>query len=142
METKVCTKCNEEKVIADFARKRGSYSSRCKKCHNEYYKSYWKNTEAYEKHKVRQRAWKQENRSKIRAEKYGITIEEFEQGISGVCNICQIKPAEVVDHDHSSGVVRGFLCQQCNLGLGLLGDSLITLSKVVTYLENGQVAKR
>lgn len=40
-----------------------------------------------------------------------------------------------VDHDHVTGKFRGWLCNNCNVGLGMLGDSIGTLRDAVSYLE-------
>jgi hypothetical protein len=40
-----------------------------------------------------------------------------------------------LDHDHSSGVFRGWLCKKCNLGLGLLGDNADGVRRALAYLE-------
>ena len=39
-----------------------------------------------------------------------------------------------LDHDHVSGEFRGWLCKQCNTGLGNLGDDLDSLLRAVQYL--------
>lgn len=39
------------------------------------------------------------------------------------------------DHDHSTHKFRGWLCRACNRGIGLLGDSIETLSAAVRYLK-------
>lgn len=39
-----------------------------------------------------------------------------------------------VDHDHATGKVRGLLCNQCNMALGLLKDEPKLLSGLVDYL--------
>jgi len=43
-----------------------------------------------------------------------------------------------IDHDHTTGVVRGVLCKPCNTGLGLLGDSEEGLSRALDYLREGR----
>lgn len=85
-----------------------------------------------------------------RQKKYGITEEEF--GIywvaqKGKCAICEQalrlplaskgQPLDVVavDHDHSTGLVRGLLCNACNKGLGLFKDNPINLQKAKEYLN-------
>lgn len=40
-----------------------------------------------------------------------------------------------VDHDHDTGIFRGWICNRCNLGIGLLGDSIEGLRRALTYLE-------
>src|SRR5882672_11603273 len=41
----------------------------------------------------------------------------------GLCKICQRPRKLQVDHDHTTGQIRGMLCGQCNKGIGLLGDT-------------------
>ena len=41
----------------------------------------------------------------------------------------------VIDHDHSTGKVRGWLCHNCNRGLGLFQDNIKLLEKAKSYLE-------
>jgi len=42
-----------------------------------------------------------------------------------------------IDHDHDTGEFRGWLCYQCNVGIGKLGDSLRGLLQAVEYLRGG-----
>lgn len=81
--------------------------------------------------------------------KYGISIDEIAalskvQG--GKCAICFGVPRKrhplsdkvldfCVDHDHETEAVRGLLCDSCNRGIGLLGDSPERLRRAATYLE-------
>lgn len=75
--------------------------------------------------------------------KYGLGIEEFDRLLveqSGCCAICQrqfmASPKEpAIDHCHSTGVVRGLLCQCCNRGLGLFGDSADRMEDAINYLR-------
>ena len=50
------------------------------------------------------------------------------------CEICGSKNEIALDHDHSSGKIRGFLCHKCNTGIGMLGE-LCGLRKAIAYLE-------
>ena len=71
---------------------------------------------------------------------YGITLEEIQsirKAQGGLCAICRKAPMNgklYVDHNHTTGKVRGLLCLHCNLGLGHFNDSLIGLSAAVRYL--------
>ena len=40
-----------------------------------------------------------------------------------------------VDHDHITGRFRGWICFACNLGIGLLGDTIEGLEKALAYLR-------
>lgn len=80
---------------------------------------------------------------------YGITLDDWE-GIhtaqNGVCAIC--KQAEVdaskryanlaVDHCHTTGKVRGLLCNNCNRALGLFKDDTIVLAAALKYLNDSK----
>ena len=56
------------------------------------------------------------------------------------CEICGGPPgrnraAMSLDHCHEAHAFRGWLCSQCNLGLGMLGDNLASLERAVAYLK-------
>lgn len=81
--------------------------------------------------------------------KFGLTEERYAKLLAeqdGKCSICLKLEARLnwrsqkptllsVDHNHTTGDVRGLLCTSCNRALGLFGDSLETLRSAVTYLE-------
>jgi hypothetical protein len=69
--------------------------------------------------------------------KYGLTERELAAMMAaqgGRCVICLAGPAEHVDHDHTTGAVRGILCSGCNTGLGNFGDDLFRLIGAMNYL--------
>lgn len=58
----------------------------------------------------------------------------------GLCAICR-QPERTarnqvlaVDHDHSTGEVRGLLCSHCNRAVGLLADDPARLIRALAYL--------
>ncbi len=53
------------------------------------------------------------------------------------CECCGRLPGATMhlDHDHRTGEFRGWLCGQCNLGLGALGDDAAGLEKALAYLR-------
>jgi len=54
----------------------------------------------------------------------------------GGCECCGKMPKRpTVDHCHSTGKLRGFLCANCNKGIGLLGDTTAGVRNAVAYLE-------
>jgi hypothetical protein len=54
------------------------------------------------------------------------------------CECCGGPPgvrALHLDHDHVTGAFRGWLCHNCNLGIGRLGDTIESLEKAIEYLK-------
>ena len=55
----------------------------------------------------------------------------------GQCHICQDTfKTLVVDHDHATGNVRGYLCRRCNVLLGMAKDNTRILLNSIKYLVN------
>ena len=44
----------------------------------------------------------------------------------------------VLDHDHDTGKVRGWICSPCNVTLGAFGDNTINLKRAIKYLEESE----
>jgi len=59
----------------------------------------------------------------------------------GRCQICKSsspgkrRKAWSLDHDHTTGTLRGFLCSDCNIGLGSFKDNIESLSNAIDYLS-------
>jgi hypothetical protein len=51
------------------------------------------------------------------------------------CAICHREAPLTLDHDHETGRFRGYICRDCNMGLGKLGDGLESIRRVLQYLE-------
>lgn len=47
-------------------------------------------------------------------------------------------PVLCVDHNHTSGAVRGLLCDFCNKAIGLMKESPDILQNAISYLEKYQ----
>ncbi len=68
----------------------------------------------------------------------------MEAAQGGVCAICGLPETRVVkgklnrlavDHDHTTGRVRGLLCFRCNTCLGRFEDNVELLRAAEAYLE-------
>lgn len=82
--------------------------------------------------------------------KYSLDPAELDKLLARECPICKRKLRETtqtrgqksesiaIDHDHSSGKVRGILCSRCNKGLGHFEDSIKLLREAIKYLEKNQ----
>lgn len=57
------------------------------------------------------------------------------------CPICEkitipdLTSKVVLDHDHNTGKVRGWICDSCNTGIGRFKDDVTLLKKAIHYLE-------
>lgn len=76
---------------------------------------------------------------------YGVTVEEYEQMLerqNHSCAICKIVPKSTnkrglcIDHCHTTGVVRGLLCNNCNSLLGNAKEKASTLIAACAYLNS------
>jgi hypothetical protein len=52
------------------------------------------------------------------------------------CEICGAMGRIDFDHDHLTGIFRGWICRRCNLVLGLVKDNSELLVALSNYLQN------
>jgi len=52
------------------------------------------------------------------------------------CEICGREGKIVYDHNHKTGNFRGWICNQCNIALGMVGDNPKILILLSEYLKN------
>ncbi len=72
---------------------------------------------------------------------HGMTLQEAREYREGkACEVCgETDNSKLhVDHDHVTGRVRGVLCRNHNLALGLLGDNVEHIRGLLDYLERTQ----
>lgn len=157
---KQCSICKEEKEYIDFPTQNkatGKLMSACKLCRSIAQKEKRKRLGdaqkekdriLYQKNKAHRVNYAREYRAKYpertRAtnlkQKYGITQKDYDEMIvqqDNKCAICQRDMTEYgkifcVDHNHTTGKVRGLLCDPCNYGLGFYEKHK---DKYVKYLK-------
>ncbi len=128
---KKCPQCKETKPTDKFPKNSctndglGCY---CKPCHNRQGRENRKKNHGSRGYHLKRR--------------YGITQGDFDRMVEeqgGKCAICQDPPSGIkpwhVDHDHSSGKVRGILCHSCNTALGNFNDDSENLQRALDYLR-------
>lgn len=117
-----CTRCKEQKpetleFFPPHNKKNNGLDSWCRACRSDYRKA---------------------TRLPV-----GIATSErfraYEARATGVCVICGSEGDVVVDHDHKTGMVRGALCINCNVGIGHFKDDPELLELAALYLR-GQCA--
>lgn len=139
MKTKICSRCcvsfPEDNFYKDNGPKSGKDGRKayCKKCAYNYRKK-----------------WSDENPEKVTASRrkrgwrvnYNLAPEQYEEmlqkqkGVCAICKkVCSAKRALAVDHNHTTGAIRGLLCLNCNRGLSAFLEDISLFEKAKDYLQ-------
>lgn len=134
-ETKWCPGCKQNCPGDNFSKNRRTRDGRspyCRECIRTQQQKY------YNKRK-HERPWHRYHIYRT----YGVTPEQVEALFEIQGNVCAICGSDspndknwCVDHNHSTGAVRGILCGLCNKGLGSFQDNPETLRAAALYLDN------
>ena len=143
-EKKWCGKCQKWLPLNSYSTnktKRDGLQERCNSCR----KIHWNKVGKFTRTKPPLEIRRQRSRHQL-IKSYGITNEDFNLLLKKQnykCAICKtstwgrISPS--IDHCHSTGKVRGLLCNRCNRVLGFLEDSVELLNNMKKYLQtNGK----
>ncbi len=133
-ETKYCPDCREEHPVAGFGKNASAYDGLTAYCrvHHE------------ERGRLNRAKSCGSGRAYRLKYRHGITIEQYEHMLEEqehLCAICQRYPKSNlknpwhVDHDHTTGKVRGILCHSCNTALGNFNDDPVILERALEYLK-------
>lgn len=160
---KFCSKCNRELPATNeffyFNNKNKTrLSSRCKECTREYdnsekrkaVKREWVSRNLEKRREVARKS-KQIPKAKAKQRlaevlrSYGLTEDDLVSRLDsqkGCCEICgdslvypDSKRFYTVDHNHTTGEVRGLLCNECNLAIGNLKEDKNIFLSAIKYLE-------
>ena len=114
-ELRYCSHCGQEKPLDQFNRRYCGgnkddtgmgYDHRCKSCQSLYSKS-------------------------LREAKRNAPPKPDR------CDCCgKVTESLVIDHIRGTSTVRGWICKQCNQGIGLLGDTLAGITNAFKYLNH------
>lgn len=123
MNTQLCRVCECEKPLSEFhfRKENNKHRTECKHCRNK----------------------------REAARRYDISVGDVDRLIEAQGNTCAICGTHandiehksfvsnplVIDHDHSTGKVRGLLCPTCNNGLGHFKDNPELLFAAAEYLS-------
>lgn len=142
-----CFSCHQELPIS----KKYKNTGKCYPCYSRSCQE-WRDKN---KDKVRKysREWGRahpENSHKHKLKnRYGISLEEYDQRLfsqGGVCAICLRPETKIdrrsgrrhslsVDHSHQEGTNRGLLCDSCNKAIGLFNEDILMMKNAINYLE-------
>jgi hypothetical protein len=111
---------------------------------------YWQRNRVAELQKCKERYQEQkvDRASKRLKKEFGITLADYDamyqlqKGLCAVCGNPQLIKDKYgnlrrfsVDHHHKTGKVRQLLCGPCNLGIGLVKESVATLNNMIEYIK-------
>jgi hypothetical protein len=123
-ETKICRRCQEKKSIFEFEKNQKSIAGKisrrgeCRNC----------------------RKWKKAIPSKKRSE-YEELYPRPQIGKAFDCPVCeksiirQFHNDVVLDHEHLSGKIRGWICRQCNSSIGMMDEDIEVLKRAIKWIE-------
>lgn len=151
VESKVCKMCNIEHPLSFYHRRKSSsdgFRHECKSCISIYHRQRRngpKRDEILQKKKEYAQNNPEVKRNSWYKHKYGITLEDYNSMLKlqkGGCAICKSEvPLSTqhkhlyVDHNHTTGKVRGILCHPCNRTIGSALEDLGRLKGCIDYLE-------
>jgi hypothetical protein len=125
---------NEKRRADNLAWQRANPERRA--MHSKTYKT--KDREAYLQRK-------REDYARSRARRYGKTVEELDEMLlaqRGRCAICDVvlgrggrgPTSMTLDHDHTTGEPRAWLCTCCNRGIGYLREDPEIMKNAIDYV--------
>lgn len=122
---KICSKCNIEKSLDEFFS--GKYNHWCKSCRYEYARK------DYKKKKPLERKYINAKRN------YRLDKEKFLDLMKITkCEICKKELNDLsqkkIDYCHDTKIIRGVLCNHCNLMIGHANHSPEILMSAIKYL--------
>ena len=162
-QTRVCTRCNQEKLISEYRLRTGftdRHNAWCRVCESSHSTSHVKklyhSDPEYRRKKIdesniatkakyhsdpeyRSEIIKNNRKNKLLT-KYDLTEQQYDAMViaqNNVCKICGLpdKKRLSVDHSHLTGKVRGLLCGTCNRGIGYFKDNPLFMRNAATYVE-------
>ena len=124
-----CNVCKDTKMLSEFPKHKGrpfNKGYRCKKCCSK---------QSCELILKRFGSFRAANLFRW----YGITQEDYDRMYEeqkGKCLICLRERTLVVDHNHTTGQVRGLLCSGCNTGIGQFEHDIALFDKAKEYVSS------
>lgn len=149
---KKCSHCKILRDLSEFHKRwngKDGLNAECKWCFQKRYKEF--PPERKLRLRTKAREWQKRNPERVAAKarkcwlknKYGLTLQQYADMLKAqnyCCAICFIPEEELVkglavDHDHSSGKIRGLLCGGCNTAIGRFRDDTIILARAIRYIN-------
>lgn len=130
---KSCSRCKEIKEFSEFGKDKthsSGYKPHCRVCARKDWEKW-----------MAKNGDKQRLKGRIThyIKTYNLSPEMAEKLVEnrvGTCAICGNVSPLVVDHCHTTNIVRGLICSSCNAVLGYSKDNTNTLENAIKYLKD------
>ena len=133
---KKCNKCNRYKkrnLFHKYGRSKDGLQAICISCRKK-----------YDSARIRKKRTTESRRNSNYKSTYGIAISDYDKMLvsqKGGCAICGTtkntggKKYLEIDHNHSTGKVRGLLCSPCNIGLAVVERLMPHIDNLMDYIQ-------
>lgn len=147
---KFCSSCKTWKSRAEFNKDSKSpdgKSYKCRSCRKKYRRDaeVKARTAVYNKRYAKQNPelMKRKDRKNMLKRFWNMSLEEYDSMLlkqNGTCAFCEKTESNphkrlCIDHCHTTGKIRGLLCDNHNRAMGLFKDSIEDLEKAIEYLK-------
>lgn len=155
---KDCSRCLIKKSKDEFGNNkatRDGLQSQCRDCQqnakmNRYFQikknEPSKNEDLLRRNREAQAKYRQTHPTRVldrNLKKYGINGADYNDLVKkqeGKCKICKTHESELkkrlhVDHCHTTGKIRGLLCNRCNKCIGQFEEKIELLNSAIDYLK-------
>lgn len=135
-------KSRENFPISNRTKRMGTWCLQCIESHNDLYQRSQKRVDL---NHARKALIREQTLSRVLA-KHGMSVDDYRGMIKrqgdkcAICGTDRCDPSGrmqrwCIDHDHTTGQVRGLLCRACNLGLGSFADNKDRMHAAIAYLS-------
>jgi hypothetical protein len=136
-----CNRCKTKKRVCEFGRDKDTpigYARKCRECNRNYQAN---------RRKQRPEHCAKQHRAAV-LKMYGCDLYTYQTLLEKQdhkCAICRQPETNVrkgktqslsIDHDHDSKKIRGLLCANCNVAIGMLRDDITILESAIDYLKS------
>lgn len=148
---KICSKCRTPRPLDEYLKhpytrdKLQCWCNPCRKAHRKVEPSLSNGKRWRKKYRDRESVIRKSREQNWLSLGIKLTCDEYDEMLAaqhGLCAICgQASSARRlhVDHDHRTGRIRGLLCRNCNICLGLMADDPGRILSAAAYLERSIV---
>lgn len=151
---KHCRQCDQRLPLEHFSKSSSTvhgYQTYCRKCSYARFKTYAEKPENKARFNKRLREARKKNpeifrdydlRSRMKLEPG--TYQRMYDAQNGKCAICagaRLSTGKFrlhIDHCHDTGIIRGLLCHNCNVGIGNLRHDENIMHRAIDYLKKHQ----